>query len=210
VPLAVEGLVFCLAAVPVAAIIWQAGLGRGLHAAAHPLPDGSPGLGQWLLRGQLGTRGLRGEHESLAAALLRAVARPAGLAAVVVTVGAGAVVCWLVAQDTLKGQAIFAAALTGVVAVPIGRLVGEALGEQPPMAAFFLGAALLALLGPLAAMGMHGNDLIPALYSGRLIGIGAPVTLDWAAGAFIGMPLGEAWFVSMFRQHPTASVAASR
>ncbi|HZW08336.1 MAG TPA: hypothetical protein VFF69_00395 [Phycisphaerales bacterium] len=209
VPLAAEGLVFCLAAAPVAAVIWQAGLGRGLHAAAHPLPDGSPALRAWLTRGQHGARGLRGEHEALAAALLRAVIRPAGLAAIGITVAVGAGVCWLVAQDTLKGQAIFAAAAAGVVAVPLGRLAGEALGEQPPMAAFFLGTALLALLGPLTAYGVHGGNVIPTLYSGDLIGVAAPVTLDWAAGAFLGIPIGEAWFVSMFRQHP-APAAASR
>lgn len=208
IPLAVEGLVIGLLVVPIAAAVWQAGLGRGLHAAAHPLPEGSPGLARWVSGGHTGPRGLRGENESLAAALARSVTRPSGLAAVAVTVAVGAAVGWLAAQDTLKGQAIFAAALTGIVAVPLGRLAGESLNEQPPMAAFFLGAAVLGAVGPLAAMVLHGGDLIPDMYAGNLVGLAAPVSLDWAAGALVGMPIGEAWFVSMFR-HPTTATAGS-
>lgn len=211
VRLAIEGCLFGLLAAPIGAVIWRIGLGRGLHAAAHPLPDGSPPLGAWL-RGPLkGPRGLQREHMSLAGALGGAFLRPAGLAAIGVTVAVGAGVCWLVAQDTLKGQAIFAAALAGMVAVPIGRLSGESLKEQPPMVAFFIGMAVLALVGPLAAMLLQGGNIVETVYSGKLLGVASPVTLDWAAGAFLGIPIGEAWFVSMFRQagpEPAGSPAA--
>jgi hypothetical protein len=116
-------------------------------------------------------------------------------------VAAGAVVTYLVCQDTLKGQAIFGAVLTGVVAVPLGRLAGESLDEQPPTAAFFVGFALLALLGPLAAKFLQGGSLIPDVYGGKLLGAATPVTLDWLAGACIGVPIGEAWFWAMFQPH---------
>lgn len=207
--LAVEGLVFGLLAVPVAALVWQAGLGRGLHNAAHPLPDGSPSLGGYITAGFRGPKGLRAEHESLAAAVVRAFTRPSGLGAIAATVIVGFGVTYLVCQDTLKGQAIFAAALTGIVAVPVGRLAGESLKEQPPLAAFVGGFAILGLVGPLAAKFLQGTDLIAHLYSGNLLGVAAPVTLDWIAGACIGLPIGEAWFVSMFQPH-AAKAAASR
>ncbi|VAX39106.1 hypothetical protein MNBD_PLANCTO03-1284 [hydrothermal vent metagenome] len=207
--LAVEGLVFGLLAVPVAAIIWQAGLGRGLHGSLHPLPDGSPSLGAYLTAPPTNAKGLRPEHESLTATLLRAFIRPAGLGAIGVTVVVGFVISYLVCQDTLKGQAIFAAALTGIVAVPVGRMVGETLKEQPPLAAFVAGFAVLGLVGPLAAKFMQGSEIIATLYQGDLLGVAAPVSLDWIAGACIGLPIGEAWFLSMF-QSQTAKTAASR
>lgn len=210
--LAIEGLVFGLLAVPVAAIIWQAGLGRGLHAALHPLPDGSPSLAGYLTASPThasGSKGLRAEHESLFAAILRAVTRPSGLGAIGATIVVGFVISSFVCQDTLKGQAILAAALTGIIAVPVGRLAGEALKEQPPLAAFVAGFAVLGLVGPLAAKFMQGSDIIATLYRGDLLGVAAPVTLDWIAGACIGLPLGEAWFVSMFQPH-AAKTAASR
>ncbi|MBK7406225.1 MAG: hypothetical protein IPJ41_16875 [Phycisphaerales bacterium] len=209
--LAIEGGAFCLLAAPVAAIIWRAGLGRGLHAAAHPLPDGSPNLGAWLTGAPKGPRGLLGESMSLSGSLARAMVRPAGWGAMGVTVVVGGVMCWLVAQDMLKGQVIFAAAMTGVLAVPVGRLAGESLKEQPPMAAFFVGIAVLAVAGPLATMFIQGKDIVALCYSGKLLGVAGPVTLDWAAGAFLGIPIGEAWFVSMFRQTlPEASGSAAR
>lgn len=207
--LAVEGLIFGLLAVPVGAVVWQAGLGRGMHNAAHPLPDGAPGLAGYVLGGPNRGRLLLGEHESLAAALLRSLLRPAGLGAIGATIVAGVVVCHLVCQDTLKGQAIFGAALAGIVAVPLGRLAGESLKEQPPMAAFMVGFALLGLVGPLAARFVQGGSLIETLYAGKLLGVASPVTLDWVAGAFIGLPIGEAWFHSMFRPQ-AARVATQR
>lgn len=206
--LAIEGLVFGLLAVPVAGLVWQAGLGRGQHGAAHPLPDGSPGLAAYSLGGPKRGALLLGEHESLSAAIVRAVVRPAGLAAIGASVVAGVVICHLVCQDTLKGQAIFGAALAGIVAVPLGRLAGESLKEQPPMAAFAMGFALLGAVGPLSAQFVRGGSLIETLYAGKLLGVASPVTLDWMAGALIGLPIGEAWFCSMFQ--PQAAKAASQ
>ncbi len=207
--LAVEGLVFGLLAVPVTAVIWQAGLGRGLHAALHPLPDGAPSLAGYLTAPPKDRKGLLPEHESLTATILRALTRPSGIAAIAVTVFVGFVVSYFVCQDTLKGQAILAAALTAIVAVPVGRLAGEALKEQPPLPAFVAGFAVLGLVGPLAVRFLQGPDIIATLYTGDLLGVAAPVTLDWVAGACIGLPIGEAWFLSMF-QPSTAKTAASR
>jgi hypothetical protein len=207
--LAIEGLIFGLLAAPVAGLIWHAGLGRGMHNAAHPLPDGAPGLLGFALGAPRRGKLLLGEHQSLAAAALRSILRPSGLAAIGATVVAGVVICHLVCQDTLKGQAIFGAALTGIVAVPLGRLAGESLKEQPPMVAFVLGFAVLGLVGPLAAQLVQGGSLIETLYSGKLLGVASPVSLDWLAGAFLGLPIGEAWFCSMF-QAQAAKVAAQR
>lgn len=210
IPLAAEGLLFGLLLVPVAAIIWRAGLGKGQHGELHPLPENSPSLAAFLTGNPWGPKGLRDEHESLGAALVRAVTRPAGLGAIGVTLVVGVGVTYLVCQDTLKGQAIFAAALAGIVAVPLGRLAGESLKEQPPMASFVMGFALLALVGPLAAKFLHASELIPTLYAGKLVGVASPVTLDWAAGACIGLPIGEAWFLGMFKPAEKATSGQPR
>lgn len=208
VMLGVEGLVFGLLAVPVAAVVWRAGLGRGPHGEAHPLPDGSLGLAGFMLAGAKKGPKLAAEHESLAATLVRSFTTTSSLAAIGATVGAGVLVTFLVCLDPLKGQAIFGAALAGIVAVPLGRLAGESLGEQPPMAAFFVGFALLGLVGPLAPKFLQGGTLIADLYSGDLLRVASPVTLDWLAGACIGLPIGESWFCSMFQ--PRAAKAAAQ
>lgn len=208
VTLAIEGLIFGLFAVPVAAIIWRAGLGKGQHGELHPLPGGSPSMLAFMTANPWGPKGLRDEHESLGAGLVRAFTRPAGIGAIAVTVAVGFGVAYLVCQDTLKGQAIFAAAVAGIVAVPLGRLAGESLKEQPPIASFVIGFAILGLVGPLAAKFLHAGSLIPDLYAGRLTGVAAPVTLDWIAGACIGLPIGEAWFLGMFK--PAEKATGSR
>ena len=208
VPLAIEGLVFGLMALPMAALVWWAGLGRGLHGSIHPLPDGSPGLMGFISGGHKHGPKLAPEHESLAATLVRALTRTSSLAAMGATVAAGVLVTYLVCQDALKGQAIFAAALTGIVAVPLGRLAGESLGEQPPLVAFLVGFAVLALAGPLAAKFVQGGSLIADLYKGDLLPVAVPVSLDWIAGACIGLPIGEAWFFSMFQPHAAKSAAS--
>ncbi len=207
--LGIEGAIFCLLLAPIAAVIWQAGLGRGLHGAFHPLPDGSPTLAKFLTGGARQRGGLRPAHQSLSATLLRSLLRTSSVGAIAATVAAGAVVTYLVCQDALKGQAIFGAALTGIVAVPLGRLAGESLDEQPPLAAFVVGYAVLALAGPLAAKFFQGASLIPDVYGGKLLGVAVPVTLDWLAGACIGLPIGEAWFHAMF-QTQAAKAGASR
>ncbi|QKK07957.1 MAG: hypothetical protein HND58_07055 [Planctomycetota bacterium] len=61
---------------------------------------------------------------------------------------------------------------------------------------------------PLAAKFLHAGSLIPDLYAGRLTGVAAPVTLDWIAGACIGLPIGEAWFLGMFK--PAEKAAGTR
>ncbi len=209
IPLAIEGLIFGLFVVPIAAIVWRAGLGKGQHSELHPLPDKSPSLLAFVTANPWGPHGLRQEHESLGAGLVRAITRPAGIGAIGVTVVVGFGVAYFVSQDVLKGQAIFAAALAGIVAVPLGRLAGESLKEQPPIASFVLGFAILGAVGPLAAKFLHAGSLIPDLYAGTLAGVSAPVTLDWVAGACIGLPIGEAWFIGMFKSADKAGAGRS-
>ncbi|QKK07956.1 MAG: hypothetical protein HND58_07050 [Planctomycetota bacterium] len=72
IALAVEGLIFGLFAVPIAAIIWRAGLGKGQHGELHPLPGGAPSMPAFMTANPWGPKGLRDEHESLGAGLVRA------------------------------------------------------------------------------------------------------------------------------------------
>ncbi len=208
--LAIEGLVFGLLLVPVGLFVWQAGLGRGQHGAFHPLPDGTPGLLGWL-RGSPRVGGeMVDETHSLLAGVFMALTTPAGLAGIGITLGAGVLVTHLIAQEPFKGQAIFAAAVTFLLAVPVAKLVGESLKATVPMASFFIAGALLGAIGPLAARMFHGEHLIEDLYSGHLLGLAVPVSLDWLAGACLGIPMGLGWFYSMFAQQEALAAAASR
>lgn len=208
--LALEGLVFGVLMVPLAMLVWQAGLGRGQHRAFHPLPDGTPDLLSWL-RGSLRVGGeAADESQSLLGGVFLALTTPAGLAAIGITLGAGVLVTHLIAQEPLKGQAIFAGAVTFLLAVPVAKLVGESLKASVPMASFFIAAALLGAIGPLAARMIHSEHLIEDLYNGHLLGLAVPIGLDWLAGACLGIPMGLGWFHAMFAQQEALAAVASR
>ncbi len=130
-------------------------------------------------------------------------ATPAALAASVVIAG---IVAWIVAQDTLKGQTFAAAALAAMFGATAGRLAAPA-----SSALTFVGAiAILAIASPTVAAFMHPASMGPtrAALAGTLFPLARPLPLDWAAGAFVGIPLGLSWAASLVDKHghrPAAS-----
>jgi hypothetical protein len=60
-----------------------------------------------------------------------------------------------------------------------------------------LALAVLGLAGPLVAKGVQGSRLVEATYAGELLALARPLSLDWAAGALLGVPLGLAWAGAM-------------
>ncbi len=119
-----------------------------------------------------------------------------GLAAACV---AGAVVAWLIAQESNKGQTFAAAAFAGLLGAVAGRL-----GANRASGAVFIAApALLAVIGPILALLMGGGTLHTAT-SGTLFNLARPLPLDWLAGAFVGVPIGLSWAASMIDQHHAA------
>lgn len=121
---------------------------------------------------------------------------PTALAASLVVAG---LIAWIVAQDTLKGQTFAAAALAAMFGATAGRLA------SPASSAFtFVGAiALLAIASPAVAAFMHPSALGPtrAALAGTLFPLARPLPLDWAAGAFVGIPLGLSWATSLVDKH---------
>jgi hypothetical protein len=130
-------------------------------------------------------------------------ATPVALLAALVASG---IIAWLVAQDTLKGQTVAAAALAGLFGATAGRLAAARAS-----ALTFVGAiALLAIASPAIAAFMHNGTLGPtrAALDGTLFPLARPLPLDWAAGSFVGIPLGLSWATSLVDRHHTTDSAA--
>ena len=126
-------------------------------------------------------------------------ASPAALAASIAVAG---IIAWLVAQDTLKGQTFAAAALAGMFGATAGRLAAPTSSAITFVAAI----ALLAIASPAVAAFMQPSGLgtARAALAGTLFPLARPLPLDWAAGAFVGIPLGLSWATSLVDKHSHA------
>ncbi|MBX3401772.1 MAG: hypothetical protein KF699_00010 [Phycisphaeraceae bacterium] len=111
----------------------------------------------------------------------------------------GGIVAWLVAQDTLKGQTFAAAAFAGMLGATAGRMSAP----NASAVTFVAAIVVLAVVSPVAATFMHAGGMGPtrAALAGRLFALARPLPLDWAAGAFFGIPLGLSWAASMIDRH---------
>lgn len=121
-------------------------------------------------------------------------------AAVLAALAAGAVVVWLLAQETLKGQTVAAATVGGLFAAAAGRVA-----SQRVSGALFVGAmAVLMAASPAAAALIHSSGAVKAALAGTLYHGARLMPLDWAAGALMGVPLGLSWAASMIEKHQPA------
>ncbi|MBX3356988.1 MAG: hypothetical protein KF745_01035 [Phycisphaeraceae bacterium] len=139
--------------------------------------------------------------------------------AVVLSLVAGGVGAWLIAQNSLKGQTVAAAVAAAILAAGFGRLSAQ----RAPALLFFVVMACLAVLGPAMAMVLNFSpgasgasrlqvfpasaDVIAGVRAGLLLPLARPLPLDWIAGAFIGIPLGLNWAGSMLDRHAHAPAA---
>lgn len=188
---AVEGLLVGVLSAALAAGVWLVAVRRYARSHdPHEAPDAAP----------------RRPHPKNE--LLRAVMAPGALVGIGVAVVVGGAVAWLVAQEPLKGQAVFAAIFAGIVGAGFGRLASSYIDDAANSLTFFVALAALALIAPIVARFVHGDELVADLYAGRYFGAAAPVGLDWAAGGFLGIPIGVSWFASLFERRRQARTSA--
>jgi hypothetical protein len=124
-----------------------------------------------------------------------------GGAFAVAAVAAGLAV-FLIAVSGVKGQT-FAAALIGALAAgAAAQTVASSKNFHVTPVTPILAIALVALAGPIIASVLHGPRLIDAVYAGNVFALARPLSLDWAAGSVIGVPIGLGWAGSMLdRRH---------
>ena len=113
-------------------------------------------------------------------------------------VGAGviaaALVTWIVAYQSLKGQTIAAGVFAGVVAAGVTQVLTNAQRGNVARLTPFITITVLATLAPMVVMLLPGGPNLPvAAYSGKMPPLGRLMPRDWIAGAFMGFPVGLGW-----------------
>ncbi|MBS0195892.1 MAG: hypothetical protein JSR77_03960 [Planctomycetes bacterium] len=170
--IAIEGGVLALAAAVIAAVLSK------LAAAHHPSAANAP-----TLTGLAGVLMRDGDQKTaMATAVISLIAAAAGCGVAV----------WVVAASTMKGQTLFAAFIGGIAAGAAGNAAAGAKAHIRPVLPV-VGMALLAVLGPIIAKFMHGSGVVEAAYADRLFALARPISLDWASGALLGVPVGMGW-----------------
>lgn len=130
---------------------------------------------------------------------------PPALAAaigVAISIAACLLSCFLIAQTGMKGQAIF----TAVCATMLAGALLRALAIPAPAFSILLGAALVALAGPLVVYFGSTSGLDRAVNASGGPPIIRVLGFDWLAGAFLGLPIGLAWN-TQHHEHPPADQA---
>jgi len=111
---------------------------------------------------------------------------------------AAAVVVWIVAFESLKGQTIAAGVFAGIVSAGVTQVLTNAQRGSVARVTPFITTMLVATLAPIAVMLIPGGpNLTVAAFSGRMPPVGRVMPLDWIAGAFMGFPVGLGWAKSI-------------
>ncbi len=118
-----------------------------------------------------------------------AAAAPLGTGLVVAVVTA-AIAGWIVTIGPLKGQAMLGTTVAALAAGFVAQSTVRTKGVILTPALIAAAVAIVGVLGPVAAMVMHGGGLREALYAGQLVPLAYPIPLDWVVGALFGGPLG--------------------
>lgn len=125
-----------------------------------------------------------------------------------ITLAAAGLATWLIAQNTLKGQMLAAAAGAAILAAAASAF---AVRKVDP-ASIIAGLAAAAVIAFPATILFHGSGgLGKAILADQLLHVGRLVPLDWLAGGFLGLPLGlslGSW-LNEFRQKPTGRLIAT-
>ncbi len=170
--LAIEGGLAVIAAAAVAVVLSR--------AAEHhrPTPKGTQrALGGW--------RGMCFHADS--------AATPAAVGiAVLAAAAACAAAVWIISVNPLKGQALFATLMGGIAAGAAANAAAGAKAHVQPLVAI-LGMMAVAVAAPLTAMLLHGSGIVEASFSDKLLPLSRPLSLDWACGALLGVPIGMGW-----------------
>ncbi len=173
-----EGLLGGLVVVGIAVLVARVALSRE-HAAA-PAPPVPPRVRNWQ-----GIFALRAEENA------RPI--PAAAAGLVLGITVTGAVIWLAALTPMRGQTLMAVVIGGMAAGLCAQLAASSFRVMLSPTAPLLGVAVLALLGPISASLLHGSGFLSALFDGTLWPLARPVSLQWGAGALLGVPLGLGW-----------------
>lgn len=124
----------------------------------------------------------------------------ASFAAAAVAAGA---VGWLIAINTTKGQAIFAAFLGGIAAGFAAAAAARSNHKHSTLLPAIAALPVVALVTVLYLKFFAAGSIIPQTRAvasetvQQLFALGRILPLDWAAGGLFGVPIGASWAASM-------------
>jgi hypothetical protein len=117
-----------------------------------------------------------------------------GVGAVIAASAVGcAVAVSIFCVTTMKGQTLFAAFLGGIGAGLAAAYAAGAMKVSIRVTTPMAGMVLVGVLAPIIAYVMHGKVILDAAYADKLLAVARPVSLDWASGALLGVPIGLSW-----------------
>lgn len=178
--LALEGLIFGLAGLAIAYLIFKAG------------SDADERI--------LQAKGQSAKYEPDSSAVLMSLIAATALAGLVV---------WWIAFQPLKGQAIFAVIAGAIAAAAAAHLMAPHLPSRVSAMTAFAAIVILAVAGPVSVFFLKsGGTGLRAAAAGAMSHLAHPVGLDWVAGAFLGIPIGLSWSGSMVEKHTPKPAAA--
>lgn len=122
-------------------------------------------------------------------------------ASLLAAIAAAALVAWLAAINPLKGQAIATAAMAALAAAAAAQLVATLFHARATSTAVMAAITIVAAAAPLIASIQSQGRGLEVLFSERLLAMARPVSLDWIAGAFIGIPIGLSWAEGLLDRH---------
>jgi len=131
--------------------------------------------------------------------------RIAGMCLGAATLAAG-LASVLVAATMSKGQTVFASFVGGLAAGVVAHLVSRGQNGNVSPALVALSALLPAALGPVIAQAMHGTKLVDATFAGSLMPLARIVSLEWACGLLLGIPVGLGWAGAMLDERSIESI----
>jgi hypothetical protein len=182
--LAIEGFLVTVAAAALAWLMVRVAH-RAQQTASGSEPSGGPDRQPALIYGS----GQGSPWQALGLSMLAAI-------------GVAAFAAWFLAASGAKGQTFAAALVAGLLAGLAAQTTASSKGYHLTPVAPMLGIALVALAGPLIARAMAGGNIVELVYAGKVFSLARPLSLDWASGAMIGVPVGLGWAGAMLdRRH---------
>jgi hypothetical protein len=140
----------------------------------------------------------RVRDDGLDVSLRSALGRPSNVLASVIGLAAAGIAAWLFAYQSAKGQTVLAGVAGGIGAGAATYLASSGMRHATTsLISPFLSLALLSIAAPLVGVFGHGPAFEAAALADSMIPLVRPVPMDWAAGAFIGIPIGMSWAGSM-------------
>lgn len=108
---------------------------------------------------------------------------------------------YLGAATMAKGQAVFAALLAGIAAGVVAQMVSRSQSGNVTPALPIAAAIIPAIAAPLVAKFLHGDKIVAATFAGTVFPLARIMSLDWACGLLLGVPVGMGWAGAMIDEH---------